>query len=309
MSWQASACGKIILLGEHAVVYGQPAIAIPIPTLRATAGLKPGGASCILAAPDIEIHSPLESLPADQPLVFCIRLVCDYLKILPPIGTIYIHSSLPVASGLGSGAAVSTAIVRLMAAVADRALSPREVSGIVFQVEQLYHGTPSGVDNTVIAWEQPIWYISGEEPSPFSIAQPVRFLIADSGIPGKTKIAVGGVRQGWQANPDQFQLLFENIGRLTALGRQALETGNMTMLGDAMNEDHQYLKEIGVSLPELDSLVLAAQSTGAWGAKLSGGGLGGHIIALVDPSKEAGIQKALQAAGAKTVFATTLDAA
>jgi mevalonate kinase len=303
----ATACGKIILLGEHAVVYGQPAIAIPVTTLRAQASLIPGPDACFLSAKDIGLEASLDALSAHQPLAFCIRLASDRLHIQVPHGTITLSSQIPVASGLGSGAAVSTALVRLLAVIAGRAIAPADTSAIVWEVERLYHGTPSGVDNTVIAWELPIWFVAGKKPHPLRVADPVRLLIADSGIPGETKVAVGGLRQRWQEDPLRYQSLFDKIGALALAGRTALENGDMKTLGMAMTEDHGCLAQMGVSLPVLDRLVDSALSAGAWGAKLSGGGLGGHIIALIRPKDEIEIAHALRDAGATSVYATSLD--
>jgi mevalonate kinase len=309
MSLQASACGKIILLGEHAVVYGQPAIAIPIQSLRAIARLEPGDFACRLAAPDVGIFSPLDSLAIDQPLAFCVRNACRRMGIPPPSGEIRIESSLPVASGLGSGAAVSTAITRLIALAANQTLAPDEISGLVFEVERLYHGTPSGIDNTVIAWERPIWYIAGEKPRPIQLSHSAPMWVADSGIPGETKLAVGGVRQRWQAEPERYQALFEKIGSLVHTGRAALQAGDLVSLGAAMNKNHECLREMGVSTHALDLLTQAALNAGAFGAKLSGGGLGGHIIALVDDARKEAVGGALRAAGAKSISATALETA
>jgi mevalonate kinase len=307
MTLQASACGKIILLGEHAVVYGQPAIAIPVSTLRAQARLEPGAAECMLFAEDIGLEAPLNSLPAHQPLAFCVHLACDRMHCPPPAGTIRITSQIPLASGLGSGAAVSTAIVRLIALLSGRIISAADISAIVWEVERLYHGTPSGVDNTVIAWERPIWFVAGKKPRMLRVAKPAQLLIADSGIAGETKLAVGGVRQRWQEFPARYQALFEQMGALSVQGREALEEGDLPALGRAMTEDHHCLNHIGVSLAELDHLVDTALSSGALGAKLSGGGLGGHIIALTAPADENRITEKLLSAGAKSVFATSLD--
>jgi mevalonate kinase len=303
---EATACGKIILLGEHAVVYGQPAIALPIRARRARARLIPVGLGCRIDAPEVGIRAPLDDLPEDQPLAFCIRLASERLGIPIPDGTIRIASEIPVASGLGSGAAVSCALVRLLASTAARTITPEELSSIVLEVERLYHGHPSGVDNTVIAWEQPIWFESGKPICLLPITLPMQLIIADSGIPGETKSSVAGVRERWQTEPARYQQLFDQIGSCSRVGRTALETGDLRALGTIMREDHQLLQEIGVSLPALDHLVEAATAAGALGAKLSGGGLGGHVIALADTAQETRIQAACIAAGAKSVFITSV---
>jgi mevalonate kinase len=133
-----------------------------------------------------------------------------------------VRSTIPVASGLGSGAAAATAIVRALAAATGATLAPAQVSALVYESERLFHGTPSGVDNTVIAYGMPVWFVRGEAPQPFAIAEPFTLVIGDTGIPSPTSITVGDVRRGWQAEPDRFEVLFDAIGRTAQAARRAI---------------------------------------------------------------------------------------
>jgi mevalonate kinase len=307
MIYRASACGKMILLGEHAVVYGFPAVAIPVAGLRARAELAESGAAFTIDAPAVGLASALEDLPPDHPLAFCVRRTAEFLATAIPAARLTISSDIPVASGLGSGAAVSTAIVRVLSAAVGRSPTPAEISRIVFDVERIYHGTPSGIDNTVIAYERPVYFRREREPDLLRIGARMQWLLADSGVPSETRSAVGGVRQRWQADPARYEDLFRKIGALADLGRRALENGNEKSLGETMNRCHELLQAVGVSTPELDRLVDAAHRAGALGAKLTGAGLGGNIVVLADPQELEGVESALRGEGAAAVYRTTLE--
>jgi len=307
MTHRASACGKIILLGEHAVVYGFPAIAVPVRELRAWADFAESRSPFRIEAPAIGLDAPLEDLPAEHPLAFCVRRSLEILHTTLPAGCLTVTSEIPVASGLGSGAAVSTAIVRVLASAAGQTLPPEEVSRIVFEVERIYHGTPSGVDNTVIAHERPIYFRRGLEPQILAVGAAIHFLIADSGVRSETRHAVGGVRERRQADPARYEGLFKFIGDLAEQGREYLESGDPEMLGRTMFECHGMLDAIGVTTPGLDRLVAAARGAGALGAKMSGAGLGGNVIALVDPQRFASVESALRDSAAVAVYRMALE--
>jgi mevalonate kinase len=304
---RASACGKTILLGEHAVVYGFPAVAVPVQSLRTRAELTGGDSPLRIEAPAVGLGAFLDALPPGHPLVVCIRLAAEALGRAVPGGRLTITSDIPVASGLGSGAAVSTAIVRVLAAAAGRELPPAEISRIVFEVEKIHHGTPSGVDNTVIAHERPIFFRRGQTEKILVVGAPLALLIADSGVRSQTRVAVGNLRARREADPDRYAGLFSQIGKLAEEGRGHLEAGRIPLLGNTMDRCHELLRSIEVSAPALDRLVKAARQAGAFGAKLTGAGLGGNIIALVDPARRTVVDAALRASGATAVFFTSLE--
>jgi mevalonate kinase len=270
---KASAPGKAILLGEHAVVYGQPAIAVPVSDLRATASVEPAeaGSGLTIVALDID-------------------------------------ESTTLASGLGSGAAVSTAMVRALAGFLGLSLTAEDVSALVFEVERIHHGTPSGIDNTVVAYEQPLYFVSGQPPERIDVGLPFSLLIADSGTPSSTREVVADVRQAWEADPARCDALFDQIGETVNSARRALEAGDTQELGALMDQNQDLLCKLGVSSRSLDHLVEAARLADAFGAKLSGAGAGGSMIALVDEELADDVAQALTRAGARKVFRTTLEA-
>ena len=297
--------GKIILFGEHAVVYGRAAIAAPIPQRQAHAEIFPSD-RCLLQAVDLNQTIDLAQAPDDDPFALIVRLVCAELgRPLPP-WRIVVRSEIPIASGLGSGAAISTAIARAMLAAFHVDLALDRLNTLVFEVEKLHHGTPSGIDNTVVVYGQPVWFVQGRPPEPFAVGESLHFLVADTGIASPTKVTVGDVRRGRQADPARYETLFDRIHDITKGAKAAIKAGDVTALGPAMNENQALLAALDVSSPALERLCTAARDAGALGAKLSGGGRGGNMIALVEPENGAGVKQALERAGAKRVMAMVL---
>jgi mevalonate kinase len=338
---QQSASGKIILCGEHAVVYGRPAIALPLADVRAHAIVhnSRAGSGVTIDAPDLERRWTLADSP-DHPLSELITSIFAHLGIAtPPDLLIEIESKIPIAGGMGSGAAIATALVRALAVRLGHDLSAAEISALVYTSEQRFHGTPSGIDNTVIAYEQPIWFMRARPSSVVSsqlpvttskrprtvehklqttnyelrttielitIAAPFTLLIGDTGLRSPTHLPVGEVRQRWQTHPAFYETLFDAVGELVVQARAALALGDLVALGRLIDQNHALLVQIGVSSTELDRLVGAARAAGALGAKLSGAGWGGIMIALVTPTLIQHVAQALRDAGAARVLETTI---
>lgn len=303
---ESSAPGKVILVGEHSVVYGQPAIAVPLSGLRCRAQVERAapGSGLLLVAADLEEHLPLRQAPSEHPLALIARLTLAHLRCSEPDAVLTIHSDLPIAAGLGSGAAVSVAAVRALVGFLGRAVPAETISALVYEVEKLHHGTPSGIDNTVIAWERPVFFIRGQAPEVLTAGAALPLLIADSGVAAVTREAVLGVRQRREADPARYDALFDRIGALVRAARLALEQQDLPALGFLLDENHALLGEMGVSTPQLEMLVGAARQAGAWGAKLTGSGMGGNIIALVGAERVAAVREALCEAGAVHVWQT-----
>jgi mevalonate kinase len=301
----ASACGKIILFGEHAVVYGRPAIAVPVTQVQATAAIEPSDHGLIIRAADLERAVDLSN-PID-PLVSIVNLTLEHLNSPPPAVTITVHSTIPIASGLGSGAAVSTAIVRALAQWCGARLDNAEVNALVYEVEKLHHGTPSGIDNTVIAYQQPVYFVRGRAIQTFTVARPFKVAIGNTGVASSTKITVGDVRRGWEADRAWYEAWFDQIGAIVQQARSALESGAIDQLGPLLDQNQALLHDLDVSSAELERLIFAAKQAGASGAKLVGGGRGGNMIALVDDHNLAAVTAALKEAGAVSVIATEIQ--
>ena len=310
MMTSSSAPGKIILFGEHAVVYGRPALAVPVTQVQATATVSENSRGGVwIEAPNIALSSALSQLAPDHPLVAVINSVFSTLSITrPPACTIYLQSTIPVASGLGSGAAVSVAIIRALSAFLGQPLSDPQVNGLAFQAEKLYHGTPSGIDNTVVTYARPVYFVKGQPIKTFRVGASFTLVIGDTGICAPTKESVGAVRRLREADPTRWEKVFSQVGEIVWDARQAIERGDTAALGTLMDANHALLQEMTVSCAELDLLTEAAHKAGALGAKLSGGGRGGNMIALVLKEKASTMAETLLAAGAKRTIITTVRA-
>lgn len=306
----ATAPGKIILLGEHAVVYDRPAIAIPFNGVHAKAivfatPLAPTS-QVRIEAQAIELDQTLDQLEKDHPFAIAIRGVMSALGIhWLPACHIRITSTIPMAAGMGSSAAVSIALSRALSTFLGHPLADDVINDIAYQVETRLHGTPSGVDNTVISYARPVFFVRKHPIEFLQVHQQFDLLVADCGITAATGPMVSGVKQRHGEHTEQFEHYFNQIAELVKEARLQLESGYAAKLGPLLTANHLLLQSLGVSIPELDRLVDAALKAGAFGAKLTGGGGGGNMIALVDEAHVAPVTTALLANGAhKTWLAT-----
>lgn len=314
----SSAPGKIILFGEHAVVYGRPALAAPVTQVHADVEiLDSPHAGIWLDAPDVNLHAELNTLPSDHPLAAVIHNFLFLARVSPfPNLDVHITSTIPVASGLGSGAAVTVALTRALSMHLDFPMTDEHVNAFAYEIEKLHHGTPSGIDNTVITYAKPVYFIKGQGMEIFNVGVPFTIVIGDTGIGAPTKESVGDVRKLWEGDKVKWEGVFDEVGNIGKEARGAIESGKPALsgavevwesLGAWMNENHRLLQEMTVSSPELDTLVSAALNAGALGAKMSGGGRGGNMIALVMPEQAESVSNALKEAGAHSTIITQIS--
>ena len=307
---EASAPAKIILLGEHAVVYDQPAIAVPLSGLRASARFigqnVPGHGLQIISEDTKQTTLIASDGSTDEPLANVVNVMLGLLGVPVPDAIISIQSDIPLASGLGSGAAISAALGRTLSSILNLSIDNQRLNEIVYQTEKIHHGTPSGIDNTVVVYEQPVYFRRNSPIEHLTIQHPFHLLIANTGEQSLTRIAVGEVRRLYESKSQQIQGILDAIGQLVSQARQAMEQGNSIELGQLMSKNHTLLQQLTVSSTELDTLVKAALDNGALGAKLSGGGRGGNMIALVAPDDVSTVETALYDAGATHVYATVV---
>jgi len=305
----ASAPGKIILFGEHAVVYGRPALAVPVTQVHADVEIRTTDSAGIwIHAPDIDLHAELNTLPSDHPIAAVIHNILFLSRVSPfPSLEIKIASSIPVASGLGSGAAVTVALVRSLSDHLHFPMTDEDVSAFTYDIEKLHHGTPSGIDNTVVTYAKPVYFIKGGPIEIFKVGRSFTIVIGDTGLSAPTKESVADVRRLWEADKARWNGVFDQIGDIVKRAREKIERGDRVSLGEAMNRNHTLLQEMTVSSPELDRLVSAARNAGALGSKLSGGGRGGNMIALVEAERADEVSSALISAGAKNTIVTRVS--
>ncbi len=309
----ATAPGKVILFGEHAVVYGRPAIAVPVNEVGVKAyilalpALAPDNIK--INAPGIQLKTELSQLSSEHPFTILFATIKKELKLTHyPAFQIKISSNIPVAAGMGSGAAVSVAIIRAITTFLGISVSPSVISKIAFEVEKVYHGNPSGIDNTVIAFQQPIYYLRSTPLIPLRPKESFNLLVADSGIPASTHKAVSFVQERWNEKKDQYNSFFDSIGEITNQARRWIEDSPVNNIGPLMTQNHQILKKIGVSNSILDNMVETALNAGALGAKLCGAGTGGNMVALVSPSTIEPVIESLAAIGISKIYRTKVEA-
>jgi mevalonate kinase len=308
---EATAPGKIILFGEHAVVYGQPAIAVPLPSVQAHAVVRErqAGTGLVIVAANLGRTIVVRPQPeqGEHALATAARLLVERLGRPLPDGEVLIHSTIPVASGLGSGAAVTTALLGALRASIGQPLSLETLNELVYEIEKLHHGTPSGIDNTVIVYQRPVYFVRNQPIETFKIGGVLHLVVADTGVASPTHLTVGDVRKLYEADPARIQPIFDRIGAIAREARGAIESGEAATLGILMHENQALLRELTVSSEELDRLIGVAEEAGALGAKLSGGGRGGNLIALVAPDRMQAVSEALLAAGAVRTITTALE--
>ncbi|HEU9539592.1 mevalonate kinase [Streptococcus pneumoniae] len=254
---------KIILIGEHAVVYGYPAISLPLLEVEVTCKVVPA-------------ESPWRLYEEDT-LSMAVYASLEYLDITEACIRCEIDSAIPEKRGMGSSAAISIAAIR---AVFDyyQADLPHDVLEIlVNRAEMIAHMNPSGLDAKTCLSDQPIRFIKNVGFTELEMDLSAYLVIADTGVYGHTREAIQVVQnKGKDALP-----FLHALGELTQQAEVAISQKDAEVLGQILSQAHLHLKEIGVSSPEADFLVETTLSHGALGAKMSGGGLGGCIIALV----------------------------
>ncbi|MBN8726334.1 MAG: hydroxymethylglutaryl-CoA reductase, degradative [Xanthomonadales bacterium] len=284
--------GKVILLGEHAVVYGSHAIAAPIPlAVHATVqDTRSGGVDLLIPRWGVECRLSRDPAHRDS-FQRSLGLIFDRLGLIERSIHIEVFPNVPRAMGLGGSAALAVAVIRALDRHFELGLEDAQVNQLAFACEEVAHGKPSGVDNTVATYGKLVLYKRGEdghapEVSDLSVARPIPLVIGISGRESLTARTVANVRSAWKRNPVLYDGIFRQIDQLALQGVDALKRNDLQHLGDLMNVCHGLLNALRVSRRELEELVQIAREHGALGAKLTGGGGGGSIVALVPENRE-----------------------
>ena len=253
---------KIILIGEHAVVYGYPAISLPLLEVEVTCRVLPA-------------ETPWRLFEEDT-LSMAVYASLEYLNIKEACIRCQIESAIPEKRGMGSSSAISIAAIRAVFDYYDAQLSQETLEILVNRAEMIAHMNPSGLDAKTCLSDHPIRFIKNLGFTELEMDLSTYLVIADTGVYGHTREAIQVVQsKGKDALP-----YLQTLGDLTQEAEDAINHKDAEKLGEILSQAHENLKEIGVSSQEADSLVETAIHHGALGAKMSGGGLGGCIIAL-----------------------------
>ena len=288
---RSTACGKVILLGEHSVVYGRPALALPLP-LAVEARVIPSEEP-VLLIPRWGIEQLIHTAEDNpQGLVGVLALLLHELGLNKKPLAIEVFPNVPRAMGLGGSAAIAVAVIRALSDYFHLDLSSERVNELAFQCERAAHGNPSGVDNTIATYGEPLLYKQPTNPDDAAHeiirpAKPVPLVVGMSGNESLTANMVEQVRQSHERRQLAYNMVFDQLASITTDGVEAFTNGNLADLGELMNLAHGCLNTIQISTPALEEMVFLARSNGALGAKITGAGGGGSIVALCPDTQEA----------------------
>lgn len=288
----ASACGKVILLGEHSVVYGHPALAAGLPrsiVLEATALDEPTAPST-LRVDDWDLDLAL-TVDNGHPVARAALEVLGFCDGPLRGWALTGRSHLPARAGLGSSAALTVALARL---VLGEDAPIDEVVEASLAGERVFHGEPSGIDSQVAARGGVLRFVRGEQPEAVTFPGTLPLVVIPSGIPRSTADQVAKVRALHGRRPRLTRPILDALGVTVAEGIDRLQASDLQGFGEIMNVAHELLSALGVSSSPLDSLCSVAREHGAAGAKLTGAGGGGCVIALApaDPDPLLGTLRA-----------------
>lgn len=329
-------CAKVILFGEHSVVYGYSAIALPLKNLRMRATVTgcdlSGGetsscetceagessATCETSETCADYETSIPQNFDSRITLSCLDFTGKLSEVPPRFNSVRtaIHAALefagrvgdslhvvtesdfPPERGLGSSAASAGAVIRAILDYYKIRASEDEIFALTQSAERVAHGRSSGLDATATSASWPVHFSSGEF-SRMEINMRAWLILADSGCKGMTRVTVDALRARMDAKPDAVKNQLDELGAIANQAAEDLALGRAADMGARMTRAHRILADLGVSTPQLDELVQTACNHGALGAKLTGGGGGGCVIALADTEAAAEqVSAALRAAGA-----------
>ncbi|MCC4331675.1 mevalonate kinase [Limosilactobacillus reuteri] len=299
---------KIILMGEHSVVYGQPAIALPLPSVQLSVTLSSRQDNQRIIKSRY-YHGSLENLPSSM---IGIKKLIDTLSARfndQETGwDLKIESQLPAERGMGSSAASAIAIIRAFFDYYDEPLDRTLLLQLADVEEQITHRSPSGLDAATVSSDKPLFYVKGRIGVPIEMNLDGSLVIADTGKKGATKEAILAVKDELKNNDEKAEEHIKHLGELVNQTKDYLAQNNIVKLGDALNFAQTDLAALNVSDPSLDHLIHVARDNGALGAKLTGGGRGGCMIALMQTAMGARrLASILKENGAHDIWLQPLD--
>lgn len=295
----ARASGKTILVGEHAVVYGHPALALALPDVDLEIRLgepialprgEAGAAACLAAwerGVEVSSRGTRPAFPSSQRS----RVVEGFERALRAVGAcaslsarapqaLVVESRIPLGAGMGGSAAMSTAFVRLALRLRNEEWPAARVAEVANDIDALFHGKASGLDAAAVSSDGIIHFVRGREPTLVRPAVGFHLVLVDCGERAATSDMVGLVARRLQERAPETRASLDALGLLTQRSREALEAGDLAALGAFLTRAHEHLRDLGVSTPRMDALRDVLLAKGALGAKLTGAGGGGLVLAL-----------------------------
>lgn len=299
---------KIILMGEHSVVYGQPAIALPLPSVQLSVTLSSRQDNQRIIKSRY-YHGNLGNLPSSM---IGIKKLIDTLSARfndhETGWDLKIESQLPAERGMGSSAASAIAIIRAFFDYYDEPLDRTLLLQLADVEEQITHRSPSGLDAATVSSDKPLFYVKGRIGVPIEMNLDASLVIADTGKKGATKEAILAVKDELKNNNEKAEGHIKHLGELVNQTKDYLTQNDIVKLGDALNFAQTDLAALNVSDPSLDHLIHVARDNGALGAKLTGGGRGGCMIALMQTAMGARrLASILKENGAHDIWLQPLD--
>ena len=294
--------GKIILFGEHAVVYGSHAIAAPIPKAMEARVVEPTSNGINLSIPEWHIDEQINFKEKSHPSIHdSLKLILEELNLTKEDMKIQVYPHIPTAMGLGGSASLAVVLIRALNNFFNKNLTDEQINELAFKSETIFHGTASGIDNTMATYGKFMLFKKGSPAfmQNINVKEQIRLVIGLTGVEGLTVKTVARVRELWQFNKSRYEHIFEEINQIVLQAVKAIEKFDLTELGNLMDINQGLLNALQVSGPEIEHLVHIARANGALGAKLTGGGGGGAIIALC-PNNEEKVMQAMKDAGYKS---------
>ena len=280
--------GKAILLGEHSVVYGRHAIAVPVP-LNIRVKIEDADDGVLLMIPSWGVEYYLDKKPEErQSFEKPAALILEKMNLSNVGMKIEVFSDVPRGMGLGGSAVLAVSIIKALNHHYKMGLSEQEINEMAYESEKIAHGNPSGIDNTIATYGYPLIYRKGEKTlkERLQIIEPLDLVLAFSKSEGLTAKTVAHVRTQWKSNQEMYEGVFDDIDAIVLNGIQAIQENDLKQLGELMNFNQGLLNTLQVSTPELERMIYIARDAGAFGAKLTGGGGGGAMIAVSDNPEE-----------------------
>jgi mevalonate kinase len=319
MGVTASAPAKIILFGEHFVVYGEPAIVLAIDRRAFAKAENREDKRLHLRSLNLNLSGFFEDgafqiEQGDQKeakLKFApVKLAVD--KVLEKYGEktgleIEINSTVPVAAGLGSSAAVVAAVSAATSTLLNVSMTKEEIFRVAYEAEKIVHGTPSGIDPAISTFGGILLFQMDTGFRPLEVKTQIPLIIGDTGVERSTRVQVEKVHDVHEKYPQIIEPMMRSAREVVSRAIDAIKENDLKTLGQLMNINHALLYGVGVSDESLEWLTNAARKAGAFGAKLTGAGGGGCMIALAENEKLEQVQQAIERAGGRTFVARKTD--